>query len=1036
MLTNLPQDFLEAISSSTRSPVQLMAIELPYGQRFLSDTVIGKADGLEEDYSPWVESWGTMYDNSNISALFEGRALELKTSSLVLLISTDTTEFIKELFFHGIENTRVRLYQWFRGMTSPPVLIDTMLCQSPIEYKEGNMQLSIGLVSELAVSNEYLQNQRSETLLPDIAIGSISGVPLIYTANEPIAILKEAIDASYTGPVLISGDKLNESGIMVIDTEEIAYSNLVTTTATILSRGANGTTPASHESEALAFHKDAFFDYAVNAAASSSLSLVESNGVPYENDVSWILTGNPSLARFFGRPPWLQVSGAAQTEASQLEAVTEDLFSLYSYKIDSGTLLPEEKGYTTPDNINNITSSAYINLKAISTTTDPGFFTKDSLDSSESNLSQDIYDNTKFYGSSNLAYSYMIINDSESFSTAVGTYGSIDHIYDQDDSASGTLTRTEVTVHFKACFCRNKKVQVDIAVLVDGNYTHLDLSLMDGLTNNGNIVYSQFNQRSKTYDLGSLIPSFESLKTAKIRISLDYFGSNEDSPINERDCTVSFRAASWNVFYDTVPQEHQEGTLGLGSIFLETRGDDTVPYPPGVDLLIPPLSVEALIQFSLTTYNETHPGFEEVFIEVVGVDTTPDSDETVYWSDYALGEYPTTEIGVNLDGISWEELKTQLVYARITILTDGFTTFKYSADLKIDHLIWRINYERSDVAAPTSPRVVYADKLSCTVTSLHGENPTPPAVIRKMIQDSSPIGHMIDEVSFHNADTVCRNNSYYLNGALPSDITLHAALRVVLKEGLCRLLFTQGQIRIITHFDYDLQQDSFIIDNDDTQIKSKVIENLSFSDIKNSISVVYDKDRQLGIFRKQLSGEDSASISRFSKLERQEELQLISNEESAAIYLNSMLTNLARPTEMYTFNMFMRGYALEKGDKVSLQVFLDDRFTVTGAVLTTEREFGKGSAGKINLFKIKLNDTVVNASLDLFDTIEINDTVVSILKGVILSDTILLSDKEISARIIYSLPLQRLRISEHFYTELCQVNGYGTCGYGVHPYGK
>ena len=107
-----------------------------------------------------------------------------------------------------------------------------------------------------------------------------------------------------------------------------------------------------------------------------------------------------------------------------------------------------------------------------------------------------------------------------------------------------------------------------------------------------------------------------------------------------------------------------------------------------------------------------------------------------------------------------------------------------------------------------------------------------------------------------------------------------------------------------------------------------------------------------------------------------------------------------------------------------------------GNILSVERIFAQGKSEKINLFKIQIANPETFANLDLEDVIVVDDSAHKILKGLILKDTILVDDSLYSYLKEHTYSVERLVLVESLELERCQVNGYGTCGYGIHPYGK
>jgi hypothetical protein len=252
---------------------------------------------------------------------------------------------------------------------------------------------------------------------------------------------------------------------------------------------------------------------------------------------------------------------------------------------------------------------------------------------------------------------------------------------------------------------------------------------------------------------------------------------------------------------------------------------------------------------------------------------------------------------------------------------------------------------------------------------------------------------------------------------------------------MCRLLFNQGLIKLITYFEEEDTTLDFAVSNDDVQLRSRKTDNQPTSIIKNDITIMYDKDYDLELYDGKIQVEDSESIAQFFRKDYRRELKLVDSSAVAQLHADRLLTIQSTPTSVYSFQMFMKAYTLEKGDRISVKNFLDARFTSIGNILTVQRTFGKGKVQQINLFKVSIANPDVYVELELSDTIEINDAIISLLKGVIFTDTIEIDDTDMSYVKLYRVSPEKVQILETFYSELCAVDGFGTCSYGVHGYG-
>jgi len=91
MLTNLPSDFRRELASKSRRPVQLAVFRVGTHIYRLADQPVTIKGAM---FSPWVESWGDLVDNSSIEALFGGTSLGIRTCNITVIISPKTNDFI------------------------------------------------------------------------------------------------------------------------------------------------------------------------------------------------------------------------------------------------------------------------------------------------------------------------------------------------------------------------------------------------------------------------------------------------------------------------------------------------------------------------------------------------------------------------------------------------------------------------------------------------------------------------------------------------------------------------------------------------------------------------------------------------------------------------------------------------------------------------------------------------------------------------------------------------------------------------------
>jgi len=115
----------------------------------------------------------------------------------------------------------------------------------------GNNYLGVGTDSKFYIEQGGTYNDITPIYYP---ITTISTSPVTYNLTNPFTTayttLNGAITATSTSIVLTSTSNLPITGIILIDSEQIAYSTFSGTTLSSLTRGYNGTTAASHSNGA------------------------------------------------------------------------------------------------------------------------------------------------------------------------------------------------------------------------------------------------------------------------------------------------------------------------------------------------------------------------------------------------------------------------------------------------------------------------------------------------------------------------------------------------------------------------------------------------------------------------------------------------------------------------------------------------------------------------------------------------------------------------------------------------------------------
>jgi hypothetical protein len=1015
MITNFPQDFLDELIKTSRKPVQLMEFILPDETFYLSDKVVGILDGLLHDYQPWVESWGTLSDNTALSNVLEGDSLEIRSATITLIVSPVSRTFVKKLFQSGVENTKVNLYQWFPGVASGPQLIDVFVCQDPISFSEASMLLNIDLVSPLMATNPYLWPEVAGMETQPVVIGKATGMPLKNLQTTQVTKLAQDITFGATGNIFIdNGVGFQASGVVSIDSEDLAYDYITASVINITARAQNGTTARPHYRGGLVVPYGGIFDYAICSGPVATVDHLLGNGEAYLNPVTFFPSSNPVIARFTGRPPWLRVEPGAGGDPIVPDPVT-------STEYGGAT----EANYSAPASSpsGNINSPSGLATMAITQSTGggPGSFTKYGTTSYTNNLGINNYQ--KIGGSLQTYGDGSLWSKSGVFGNIIdGAIGSVDVKYGHNDTAYGNITAASVTVVFGVgsdIIQSHSKLRV-ILVSAGGATTTLQEWDIDGLSRVfGDGYVPPWYNASFTYNIS--VSTFALLADTRIRIELENIHSKtaaEYSTTADRT-TVDLNYITWNISYfipsGVIPDPSQEyvskfnyDKSSLGSLS----------------------NVTAIVRVAFTLTNST------CNLKIVKRSTTNPADDVSLWSaSGATGSIGVTNYTFNLGSMSWAALAALRigVYHQITGPdTEGVTRAISTAFYYVQ---WVITYQPGDIPTPDELRVVYADDMVCDVTSLMGADPTPPEVVKYLIDNNSESGQYIDTVDFNLAHAQYENVSYYLNGVLDANTRLHEGLKTVLGEGMCRLLFNQGKIKLLSYFDQEDPEVDYEVSLDDVQLRSRRTDNQPTEQIRNDVTIMHSRNYLDDVYNEKINLSDAESIAKFQLKDYRRELRLINSAYVANLYAERILRIYSKPTSIYSFNMFLAAYLLEKGDRISIRTFLDPRFTSTGHILSLRRTFGQGKNQKINTINIQLYNPQSTADLDLEDSVIVNDAVIRILKGLILpSEVVLVDDSKISTSRQVELA-ERLYISDTLLPSLCAPNGFGSCGYGYHTYG-
>jgi len=929
MISGLPSDFIAKTQSKNRKPVQLCHFHFRGKTYLLSDSPVGTVDGLMYDYDPIIESWGTIKDTLNLDQSFSGNSLEIKSTSLSIIITSEYKDLLQDAFTYGLDNSVVELYQWFKDLPNEaPVLMDIMVAQDPIVYSENSSVFQVDLVSMLMRNNPFLWAREPGEETRDIVVGKVSNMPLYDQQTSRTTTIEQDIEYDYLGQMFIGNGVGFNAGPdkLTIDSEIVSYDWISASAVNITARGVDSTTARPHIRGALICHPDAVFDYSICAGPVALIDNLEGNGEPYTQPVTFFPGQDPAIARFIGRPPWLKVSPGIGGTPIIPDPETSTEYGAATKSTYGGGA----GAASSPSSINSASGSASM---AISHTVAGGagsFSKTKNSPNSTNNLSTSSsatpLDMLYTASTSQLGYqfgsyrSYKKINDG-----VIGwkqqTYGDLDTAYDN-------LTGLTIDVYLGVCRVKRGKGTIKILFVRSSGAT-VTLLTETAEKHDAFPKYFDISDSTLNFDVGSYVSSFAELEDCGVRV--EYTNDTKDNATISEGGEADFNQVRWNISYfidaGSVPTPWQQ-LLSDFNRDLSSLGALT--------------SIECKVRFGTSVSNAT-------------VERKVIFNGSTLWNDSISSSSGIATVTINPSISSFAELQAAEigVYQRITAPeTEGTTR---QSTTTFEYVQWIITYQPGAIETPDEERVVYADDLVCDVTSNLGENPTPAKVIRHLLEDHSSNGIYINNNSFNSRHDEYEADSYYFNGVLKGDIRLHDAIRQCLREGMARLLFSQGSIGLLNYSVYENPSIDYTIGEDEILLRSKATKNQPTSTIKNDVTIMYKLNPAEGEYEGKEQQTNIDSIAKFERQEYRGEYSLIQSDAIALKIATYVLDRLDEPTTVALFDMFMPAYRLEKGDRIQFPTSFTG-VNAIGHVASVDRIMGQGKSNQMNKFSFSIAD--------------------------------------------------------------------------------
>jgi hypothetical protein len=1007
MLSNLTEDFKDKLNATVRSPIQLLEFHFQNEIVYLSDQSFEGNPNFTNTYLPYVENWGTLTDNVDIEPVLKQSSIETRQLTITL-INNQTPPFSWYFTDNPPENVEVYLYQLFEDMAeSDKVLIDIFVCQDPIAISEANITVQIDLVSIIMRKNPFIAGVGSvrDKKFPYI-VGQAIDVPGQRIDKNPVTNLELDIAYDTTSEILVANSiGFTASGYIIIDSEIIHYAAWTPGALKTLTRGTNGSVARPHNRGAKVMHYARNYDYALCTGPINSIADVKLDLQAYQNPYELHLQSNPAYIRFLGRLPFFRTD-IGETGPPIVFPNTDATHYGLNWEM---TKINTAQNATNPQNINNGSADVGIALSetrpAIKATT---------CYSAAGYATDTAY--TGFYTTFEASVTNpQYINQASGVGSVLMTHVSgspsglwvllFSSKYDNTQFKSlGTVLGVTAKVKYRvtANYVDTKYFDtVSIGVMCRDNLDNS--SPLTGSMETAEFVlpatgyrYYQSAWWTTTYvftkDQMNSRASFGVYATAACA----------DGPLAYLKIEIEY--VQWIVTYEP-PYTADTKTLEVVSHF--NKDLSSLGTLKGVSAKIGYWGSASKTNMRIRTVKRTSG--DQAADSVIKTTTTAATVPLVYDT-------------VNLYITDWERLANQRVGVRFEMIgAVGLSAGQIrSIAGGIKYVQWIITYQPPNQATPDEVRVIYGERVTATVIGTDGYPITPPVAIRKMLERIGGFSDYIDDDSFVAADSFYDSIDYYFNGTLNENYKLHDAIKELLRQGFCRLVFNQGKIKLL-HYTLDAKPVSKKFDDNSRVLKSTTEERIGLINVKNSIFIRYNYDLYNGNYDDVYLATDEESIARFGLLEDSTELSLINDPDIVTYIGNLLMWFKANPYAITKFQFYLSAYELEKLDVIIVETNFNNYIAYAGEVITVSRQFGSGKNNQINQITVtcrKVNNTIHRQ--ELIDAITITDNVINsfdmpVMHEKQLADTIVIDD---STAAIVVVPY-----------------GYGMEGYGVGKYG-
>lgn len=970
-MITLPADMLAAAGSIPPAEEWLIAcIKMPSGDVWLSDRPASPELRAMLTAEPLaaVEDWGVLDDGGTVDGLMSTGStgnLECPTIKITVLRADQTKAQVDAIINQGVHNRRIELYRWFTGMTSAPVLIDTLFIQDKIELAESSMLWSFEAVGCLAAENPRMSELDDKGRSWPYVIGKAQGVPLTLLESESNKWTELIGDADgnevtdeYTGLIRVEDATKLTTGAHIINGEQVYLVSASVGYMSLSHRGRNGTEAQEHSSGSRIFPVGAVFKYAVCSGPVESLEkLRTSNEIDiYDEDLDGDVTEyrdlynggnetlkpelNPAQIWFSDRMPFFfkeqenQIDDKAfygiYSSFSKASLVERSIdinkkdglakikipfqeFSLPSadYWFRDTTIpvpgMPGERSYSASENILN--NLGYFSVKQ----------------------STGEYNGTTYEGCSltSTAYREFRINGTCPNNEAGWTMVAPDLPEDEGFFAYTSFHYWAIILQSAVTYKMDFKIEIHQISPTGGEGSLFTATFL------GKII-SSVSVHTCNYTYSGIISGFETnTYNNRIRIRLtclDKASSDAYAYIRVGGRSVYSDKLHYGLamlwkYYDNAPSAWISSQFGKN---LSSKGTF--------------VSAKAKIKGKIKNTNDFSDGTLKIF-----------EDSTEKFSS-SITDGTEIDEEIELSATTWIELQNLTVKVQMQLdylgkvegsSWKGIPRIAGEAGFDFDGGIqWLLTYTSTTL---DGLQINYADQLYVDVVSTHGPDWTPARAVRWISEDKTTwAADMLNTDALDDRHAEYAAAGHILNG-LRAEERYQDVIREVLRQGFARPIQSGGKLSIVNHLTDAAALPVITAGLDDLFSKSQTFTTTDTPQLVQKIIVFYNKNLSTG----EWDGKHELSTGQPVHELMQIDLDMINS--TAAVQLAAAWLYALKTVQLQVFGYAVnfRMLSAQKADKMNLPSFLLDNELREMLAVNVKQDFGKGKTGKMTKFLIQ-----------------------------------------------------------------------------------